>query len=83
MTFGIGSSARYRLFGDHEVGLGNLGRGTGSDCLRSLLRVGDRLRRRRRSLVVVDLLDVFFLLFFFFFFVLALLLTVLRLKFVV
>jgi len=82
MTFGIGSSARNRLFGDHEVGLGNLGRGTGSDCLRSL-RVGDRLRRRRRSLVAVDLLDVFFLLLFFFFFVLVLLLTVLRLEFVV
>lgn len=83
MTFGMGSSARYRLFGDHEVGPGNLGRGTGFDCLRSLPRVEDRLRCRRRPLVALDLLDVFFLLLFFFFFVLVFLLAILCLKFVV
>lgn len=83
MTLGIGSSARYRLVGDHEVGLGNLGRGTGFDCLRSLPRLEDRPRRRRRPLVAVDLLDVFFLLLFFLFLVLVLLLAVSRLKFVV
>lgn len=85
MTFGMGSSPRYRLFGDHEGGLGNLGRGTETDCLRALPRVEDRrrLRCRRRSLVAVDLPLTFFPLLLVLFFVLVFLLAILRLELVV
>lgn len=77
-----------RLFGDHEDGLGTLGRDTGLDCLRSLLlsRLGDRLRSCRRLLAAVDLPVAFFLrslLLLFLFFVLVFFLTILRLEFVV
>jgi len=76
---------RNRLFGDHEGGLGNLGRGIGLDCLRSLplSRFGDRLRCRRRPLAAFDLPVAFFLLLLFLFFVLVFLLAILRLEFVV
>lgn len=76
---------RSRLFGDHEGGLGNLGRDSGLDCLRSLLlpRFGDRLRCCRRPLAAFDLPVAFFLLLLFLFFVLVFFLTILRLEFVV
>lgn len=82
MTFGMGSSLRYRLFGDHEGGLGNLGRGTETDCLRALPRVEGRRRRCRRPLVAVDLPLTFFPLLLVLFFVLVFLLVILRLELV-
>lgn len=76
----MGSSPRYRLFGDHEGGLGNVGRGTETDCLRALPRVEDRrLRCRCRPLVAFDLPFIFLL----FFFVLIFFLAILRLELVV
>lgn len=74
----MGSSLRYRLFGDHEGGLGNLGRGTETDCLRALPRVEGRRRRCRRPLVAVDPPLTFFPLLLVLFFVL--LLVILRLE---
>lgn len=77
----MGSSPRYRLFGDHEGGLGNLGRGTETDCLRALPRVEGRRRRcRRRPLAAVDLPLTFFPLLLVLFFVLVFLLVILRLE---
>lgn len=82
MTFGIGSSPRFRRFVDHEGGLGNLGRGTEFDCLRALPGVGDRRCCRRRPLVAVDLPVAFFLSLPFLFLARVFFLAILRLKFV-